>query len=177
MRTTMTIIGVAVVTGTLLIGVADAKDARDTKNARAELKDADGKTVGEAVLEQTRDGVRITATFTGLPPGARALHIHDTGKCEPPFESAGGHFNPTGKHHGKKNPQGPHAGDLPNVKVKENGQTKVKATAKGVSLDAGPNGLLDADGATLVVHEGGDDYKSDPAGNAGKRIACGVIRQ
>lgn len=168
-----TMIGIAVLTvaGILLGGVADAQ------TARAELKDADGKTVGEAVLEQSGSDVRITASFTGLSPGTRAFHIHEVGKCEPPFESAGGHFNPAGKQHGKNNPQGPHAGDLPNLEVPANGRVKVEATATGASLGPGKNGLLDADGSALVVHEGADDYKSDPAGNAGKRIACGVIRR
>ena len=166
-----TLIGIAVmiVSGALLGGVADAQ------TARAELKDGDGKTVGEAVLEQKGKNVRITTNFNGMPPGTHAFHIHEVGKCEPPFESAGGHFNPAGKHHGKDNPMGPHSGDLPNVKVSKDGRAKVTATAKGASLGSAPNGLLDADGAALVVHEGADDYKSDPAGNAGKRFACGVI--
>jgi Cu-Zn family superoxide dismutase len=168
---TMTVIVVVMLTGMLSIGVAEAQ------KARAELKNADGKTVGEATLEQKGDTVRITASFTGLPAGTRAFHIHEVGKCEPPFESAGGHFNPTGKQHGKDNPQGPHAGDLPNIQVAPDGRVKVETTAKGVSLGAGQNGLLDADGSALVVHEGADDYKSDPAGNSGKRIACGVIRR
>jgi superoxide dismutase, Cu-Zn family len=165
----MTFMGVVIATGMMVTGIAEAQ------KARAELKDADGKAVGAATLEETRDGVRITATFTGLPPGMRAFHIHEVGKCEPPFESAGGHFNPTGKQHGKDNPQGPHAGDLPNIQVTPEGRAKIDTTAKGVSLGAGKNGLFDADGSALVVHEGADDYKSDPAGNAGKRIACGVI--
>lgn len=164
-------IAILVAGGILLGGIAEAQ------TARAELKDGEGKTVGEAVLEQTGDDVRITASFTGVPPGPRAFHIHETGTCEPPFESAGGHFNPAGKQHGKDNPRGPHAGDLPNIQVPANGRVTVEATAKGVSLGAGKNGLLDADGAALVIHEGADDYKSDPAGNAGKRIACGVIRR
>jgi superoxide dismutase, Cu-Zn family len=168
-----TMIGIAVViaTGILFTGVADAQ------TARAELKDGDGKTVGEAVLEQRGDDVRVTANLIGVSPGTHAFHIHEIGKCDPPFESAGGHFNPTGKQHGKDNPQGPHAGDLPNIQVPANGRLKVEATAKDVSLGAGKNGLLDADGSALVVHEGADDYKSDPAGNAGKRIACGVIHR
>ena len=131
----------------IAIGITGVADAQ---SARAELKDANG--------------------------GTYAFHIHAIGKCEPPFESAGGHFNPGGKQHGKDNPQGAHAGDLPNIEVPANGQVKVEATAKGVSLGAATNGLLDADGSALVVHEGADDYKSDPAGNAGKRIACGVIQ-
>jgi superoxide dismutase, Cu-Zn family len=172
-RAMKTMIGLAmvIVTGILCTGIADAQ------TARAELKDADGKTVGDAVLEQRANDVRITANFTGVPPGTHAFHIHEVGKCDPPFESAGGHFNPTGKQHGKDNPQGSHAGDLPNIQVPADGRLKVEATAKDVSLGAAKNGLLDADGSALVVHEGADDYKSDPAGNAGKRIACGVIHR
>jgi Cu-Zn family superoxide dismutase len=166
-----TALSATAVTTLLLTGAAHAQ------NARTELKDADGKTVGEATLEQKGDSVRIAATFTGLPPGTHAFHIHEVGKCEPPFESAGGHFNPTGKQHGKDNAQGPHAGDLPNIQATSSGRVKVEVTATGVSLDGGKNGLLDADGAALIVHEKADDYKTDPAGNAGKRIACGVVRR
>ena len=165
------LIPVMIATGLLLGGVAEAQ------TARAELKDAGGKTVGEATLEQRDEDVRIVAHFTGVPPGTYAFHLHDIGQCEPPFESAGGHVNPTGKQHGKDNPQGPHAGDLPNIEVPASGRLSVEATARGVTLGAGKNGLLDADGSALVVHEGADDYKSDPAGNAGKRIACGVVRR
>jgi superoxide dismutase, Cu-Zn family len=167
----MVIVGALLGSGVLVVTTADAQ------TARADIKTAEGKTVGEATLEQKGDGVHIAATFTGLPSGTRAFHIHGVGKCEPPFESAGGHFNPTGKQHGKENPRGAHAGDLPNLEVGATGQVRFEAVVKDVTLDAGKTGLLDADGAALVVHEGGDDHKSDPAGNAGKRIACGVVRR
>lgn len=168
---TITLIGTVVLAALAVAHVADAQ------TARAELKDAGGKSVGTATLTQKGNDVHIAATFTGLPAGTRALHLHEVGKCEPPFESAGGHFNPAGKQHGKDNPQGAHAGDLPNLTVSLSGQVKVEATARGVSLGSGKNSLLDADGTALVVHEDADDYKSDPAGNAGKRIACGVVRR
>jgi Cu-Zn family superoxide dismutase len=167
----ITALGATAVAVLLAIGVAHAQ------NARAELKDANGTTIGEATLEQKGDSVRIAATFTGLPAGSHAFHIHEVGKCEPPFETAGGHFNPTGKQHGKDNAQGPHAGDLPNVEATSSGRAKVQATARGVALEGGTNALLDADGAALIVHEKADDYKTDPAGGAGKRIACGVVRR
>jgi Cu-Zn family superoxide dismutase len=167
----ITALGATAVAVLLATGVAHAQ------NARAELKDANGTTIGEATLEQKGDSVRIAATFTGLPAGSHAFHIHEVGKCEPPFETAGGHFNPTGKQHGKDNAQGPHAGDLPNVEATSSGRAKVQATARGVALEGGTNALLDADGAALIVHEKADDYKTDPAGGAGKRIACGVVRR
>ena len=107
----------------------------------------------------------------------RAFHIHETGRCDPPFESAGGHLNPEGKKHGKDNPGGPHAGDLPNLEVPDSGRVKLQLDVKGVSIDGGPGALLDGDGAALVIHDGADDYKTDPAGNAGKRLACGVIHR
>jgi Cu-Zn family superoxide dismutase len=167
----ITALGATAVAVLLATGVAHAQ------NARAELKDANGTTIGEATLEQKGDSVRIAATFTGLPAGSHAFHIHEVGKCEPPFETAGGHFNPTGKQHGKDNAQGPHAGDLPNVEATSSGRAKVQATARGVALEGGTNALLDADGAALIVHEKADDYKTDPGGGAGKRIACGVVRR
>lgn len=157
------------------VGLAGAADAQ--QKVSADIHDATGKRVGEAILEQRDRAVEITATFTGLPPGTRAFHIHEVGRCEPPFESAGGHFNPTGKQHGKDNPGGPHAGDLPNLEVPQSGGLKIEVTAKNVSLDGGRDALLDADGAALVVHADPDDYTSDPAGSAGKRLACGVIRR
>jgi Cu-Zn family superoxide dismutase len=166
-----------VAVGATVVAVLLADGAAHAQQARAELKDANGTTVGQATLEQKGDSVRIAATFTGLPAGSHAFHIHDVGKCEPPFESAGGHLNPTGKQHGRDNAQGPHAGDLPNIEVTSGGRAKVDVTARGVSLDGAKTGLLDADGAALVVHEKADDYKTDPAGGAGARIACGVVRR
>jgi superoxide dismutase, Cu-Zn family len=163
--------------GATVAAVLLAAGAAHAQQARAELKDANGTTVGQATLEQKGDSVRIAATFTGLPAGSHAFHIHEVGKCEPPFESAGGHLNPTGKQHGRDNAQGPHAGDLPNVEVMSGGRAKVDVTARGVSLDGAKTGLLDADGTALVVHEKADDYKTDPAGGAGSRIACGVVRR
>ena len=169
--TRLRIAAILLASASLLAGPAYAQP-----KATADIKDASGKSLGEAVLVQRDGTVEIDMTLTGLPRGMHAFHIHEVGRCEPPFESAGEHFNPSGKKHGKDNPSGPHAGDLPNIDVPDSGRVKLQVVAKGVSLD-GPAGLLAGDGATLVVHEAEDDYKTDPAGNAGKRLACGVIHR
>ncbi len=145
------------------------------ETARAQLKDAHGSRIGEATLQDTADGVKVSVTFSELPPGDHAFHVHAIGRCEPPFESAGGHFNPTQRQHGRDNPQGAHLGDMPNIQVADRKPPSIEVVLKGVTLGNGPNRLLDSDGASLVVHQGADDYVSDPAGNSGSRIACGVI--
>ena len=145
--------------------------AADT--ASATLKDAQGNEVGAATLTGTPSGVLISLDLTGLPAGDHAFHIHTTGKCEPPdFKTAGGHFNPEQDKHGLMNPAGPHAGDMPNIHVPDSGKLVIEVMNPMVHLG---DGLLDADGSALVIHSGTDDYKTDPAGNAGDRIACGVI--
>jgi superoxide dismutase, Cu-Zn family len=142
--------------------------------ATAEVKDAAGKVLGTVTLEQGGAGLLITGELSGLPPGDHALHLHETGKCEAPFKTAGGHFNPGGKKHGIKHSEGMHAGDLPNLHVGADGKVRFDAVAPGVSLDK-ENKLLDADGTAVVIHAKADDYSGDPAGNAGDRIACGVV--
>ena len=145
--------------------------------ALARLADDKGQTVGSAVFAQEGGGVRILLDVTGLAPGDHAVHIHDVGRCDPPaFESAGAHFNPTKAEHGTSNPRGPHAGDLPDVTVSADGKGHMEVTAKLVTLDKKvPASLLDADGSAIVVHERADDKRTDPAGDSGPRIACGVI--
>lgn len=170
MKTRM-IVGVLAVSAFVWTGSSQAG------TARADIKDAEGKKVGDAVLEDKAGGVQITTTLYGLPPGTRAFHVHEVGKCEPPFESAGGHFNPTRKQHGMSNPGGAHAGDLPNLLVGQDGRARAVTMVKGASLESGTSALLGGTGTALVVHEGADDNTSDPAGNAGKRIACGVIER
>jgi Cu-Zn family superoxide dismutase len=147
------------------------------KSASAELMDAQGKVVGKATIKAAKGGVEMTVQMSGLPAGEHALHIHSVGKCEAPaFTSAGPHFNPEGKKHGTMNPEGHHAGDLPNFVVAANGKGKWKGIVEGVTLAEGKNSLFHPDGTAVVVHEKADDHKSDPAGNAGARIACGVIK-
>ena len=146
------------------------------KKAKATLINPQGQKVGEAKLAETPNGVKIVMTVENLPPGVHAFHIHEKGLCTPPdFKSAGGHFNPFGKKHGLKNPQGPHAGDLPNLVVGTDGKETVEIVASLVTLKPGKNSLFKPGGTSLVIHQGPDDYLSDPAGNAGPRIACGVI--
>ena len=164
---------------TLVVGTAAvfvlATSVKAQERARAELKDAEGKHVGVAMLQEDKDGVRINVQVKGLPAGLHGVHIHAVGKCEEPkFASAGGHFNLGKKKHGLKSAEGPHAGDLPNMYVTSVGGI-YEAVAKSVTLKAGENSLFHADGSAIVIHAAADDYTTDPAGNSGDRIACGVI--
>jgi Cu-Zn family superoxide dismutase len=146
------------------------------QDAKATLKNVEGKEVGSAVLIQTPAGVLIRLSVKGLPAGERAFHVHAVGKCEPPFTTAGGHFNPGGKKHGMMATEGHHAGDLPNLHVPASGELVVEVLNPAVTLEKGKaNSLFGPEGTALVIHAGKDDYKSDPAGDAGGRIACGRI--
>ncbi len=159
----------------LLAGSAAAAAAATA--ASAQLKDKDGKAVGTVALRQTASqGVWMNLIIDKLPAGPHAFHVHETGKCEGDFKSAGGHFNPGGMKHGVLVEGGPHAGDLPNIHVPEDGRLTVEFFAPHISLEKGAkNSVFDEDGSALVVHETIDDYKSQPAGDAGGRIACGII--
>jgi Cu-Zn family superoxide dismutase len=162
-----------VLAGSLAIALAAPAVAAD--KAIAVLTDAQGTEIGRATLTTTPSGVLISLDLTAAPPGDHAFHIHATGKCEPPkFESAGPHFNPDSTKHGLMNPDGPHAGDMPNLHVPQDGKLKVEMLNPTVTLSA-ESALLDDDGSALVIHAGADDYTSDPAGNSGDRIACGVV--
>jgi Cu-Zn family superoxide dismutase len=144
--------------------------------AKADLTNSKGEKVGTANLKETPKGVSLSLEVSNLPPGVHGFHIHAVGKCEPPdFKSAGSHFNPEGKKHGWENPEGHHAGDLQNLTVDAEGKAKVKLVVTGVTLGDGPNSLFQPQGTAIVIHADPDDMKTDPAGNAGARIACGVI--
>lgn len=144
--------------------------------ATARLQDANGQQKGVATATQAGDAVRMRLAVGGLAPGAYAAHIHTTGACEPPkFESAGPHWNPTNAQHGTENPAGAHKGDLPNITIGADGVAQVDFTVPAATLRGGANALLDADGAAVMIHAKADDYRTDPSGNAGDRIACGVL--
>jgi len=142
--------------------------------ATATMKDSEGEAVGTVELTQLPSGVLLHAKFHGLMPGTHAFHVHAVGKCEPPFTSAGGHYNPDGAKHGLMAEAGPHAGDMPNIHVPASGTLELEVFNGRLALN---DALFDSDGAALVIHEGPDDYKTDPAGAAGPRIACGVIQK
>jgi Cu-Zn family superoxide dismutase len=146
--------------------------------AVATLRNAEGNEIGKATFAPTKGGVKVHVEVANLKPGKHGIHLHAAGKCEgPDFKSAGGHLNPTDKHHGLHSPQGAHAGDLPNLVVGKNGKAKATFTAKGATLGEGQGSLLGPDGSALVIHADPDDEKTDPAGNSGARIACGVIEK
>jgi len=146
------------------------------KKAKANLLNAQGAPIGTATFSEKSNGVQLELKVANLPPGLHGFHIHTVGKCEAPdFKSAGAHFNPEGKQHGWDNPLGHHLGDLQNLNVGPDGKANVKILVPGVTLGEGPNSLFHEGGTSLVIHEKPDDGKTDPAGNAGARIACGVI--
>jgi Cu-Zn family superoxide dismutase len=143
------------------------------------LRDGAGNLVGQATFFEDRSGVRLRVEVRGLTPGQHGIHLHAVGRCEgPDFTSAGGHFNPSDRQHGLQNPAGPHGGDLPDLVAVADGVTLYETTTARVTLQAGrPNSLFDADGSALVIHADADDQVSDPAGNSGGRVVCGVIRR
>ncbi|HEX8694082.1 MAG TPA: superoxide dismutase family protein [Longimicrobium sp.] len=150
-------------------------DADTAGRASATLRDAQGQELGTLALRQRGQGIVVEGRLSGLPEGQHGIHLHAVGRCDPPFESAGPHWNPTSRQHGTQNPQGPHAGDLPSLTATGDGIADVAGTTPAGRL-SGAGGLLDADGAAIVVHEKADDNRTDPSGNSGARIACGVIQ-
>jgi superoxide dismutase, Cu-Zn family len=147
-------------------------------DATAELRNAQGQLVGTALLSDDPTGLRVLVQVTDLPGGVHGIHMHAVGRCDPPdFMSAGAHFNPAEKQHGLQNPAGPHAGDLPNIEIAANSTGQLNVVNNQLTLRSGPNTILDPDGSALVIHANPDDNVTDPAGNSGGRIACGVIRR
>lgn len=160
--------------GVLSIGLIGLAPAFSNQSAKANFLNSMGETIGQSVLTQTNQGILIKSHITKLPEGWHGFHVHTIGNCVPPdFTSAGGHFNPHGKKHGYENPEGSHVGDLPNASVGPDGVLDSEVLLSGATLQE----LFDKDGSALVVHSVKDDYHSDPAGNAGGRIACGIIQQ
>lgn len=158
--------------------VVTAPVTAPAQQARAVMRDAQGAEIGTVTIMQEGSSVRLTGDLTSLPVGEHGFHFHETGTCEAPeFESAGEHFNPTSASHGTEHPQGPHAGDIPNI-TGADGSTSVDQSNSMVTLMEGqPNSLFDADGTALVIHADPDDYETQPSGNSGARIACGVIER
>jgi Cu-Zn family superoxide dismutase len=162
--------------GIAAVATVAASASTSAEMANAALKDKSGKPVGDVDLVQTRHGVLLKVSIKRLPPGERAFHIHAVGRCDAPFESAGPHFNPGNHKHGMMSGPG-HAGDMPNLHIPQSGELTVEVLNSAIALEKGkPNSLFDDDGSSIVIHDKADDYKSDPAGNAGDRIACGVIQ-
>jgi Cu-Zn family superoxide dismutase len=145
------------------------------ERATVSIRDATGRDLGTLSLTPTTGGLLLSGTVRGLPPGTHGIHLHTTGQCEPPFASAGGHWNPASRQHGTQNPAGPHLGDMPNIVAGPDGSATVNVMTPGGTL-RGADAVLDADGTAVVIHERVDDYRTDPSGNSGNRIACGVVR-
>ena len=164
--------------GAAVLGLSGCAAAGAIANTHTvTLRDAAGRTVGTALLTPATEGVQVVLSVNGVSAGMHGVHIHQTGLCDPPeFTSAGGHFNPANRQHGFENPAGHHAGDLPNMTVGADGRGSLSAVARGATLEGnGPNSLRKPGGTALVVHATADDYRTDPSGNSGARIACGVI--
>jgi Cu-Zn family superoxide dismutase len=161
---------------TAALVISSAFSAAAQKSVKVEMHDGMGNSVGTAELSSASQGVNIKLDLKGLPAGVHGIHVHTVAKCEgPAFTTAGGHLNPDMKHHGLENPDGPHAGDMPNVTVAADGTAKATVVAPGVTMGDDPHSIFSNGGTALVIHAMVDDQKSDPAGMAGARIACGTI--
>ena len=153
--------------------VQTAESGAVSQGASANLMRADGSAAGVATLSQRSDGLwlRIAADAPGR--GTYGMHVHAIGKCEgPAFDTAGPHWNPAMKQHGRDNPMGAHSGDMPNVTANADGKLAIETRLNGATFSQ----VIDADGASVVIHEKADDYKTDPSGNSGKRLICGVFK-
>jgi Cu-Zn family superoxide dismutase len=163
---------------TLLAALLAPSLALAAPAATADLSDAAGQPVGKATFTAGEGGVLVRIAVTGLKPGPHGFHLHAAGRCEgPDFKTAAGHFNPAGAQHGLDNPKGHHGGDLPNLVVGADGRGEGQGTLTGVTLGEGKASLFQAAGTALVIHADADDGKTDPAGNSGARIACGVVKR
>lgn len=170
-----TVIGLAA--GALLLASTTTTFAQ-APGASTDLRTPGGEMVGTAAFSQEPGGTRLKVSVKGLPPGPHGIHVHAVGRCDAPdFTSAGGHFNPTSKQHGLKNPQGSHAGDMENLTIGADGTGTFDALLKDISLSTGSGSLFGPDGTALVIHAAADDEVTDPSGNSGARIACGVINR
>lgn len=159
-------------------GTTGAGMAATTKGpaAHANLVGADGSARGMAHVTASANGLDVHVEATGVPAGVHGIHIHTVGRCDgPDFQTAGGHWNPTSRAHGTENPQGAHSGDLPNITIGADGRGMLHFSVPGATLEGQGASLLDADGAAVVIHANADDYRTDPSGNSGGRIACGVL--
>ena len=178
MKRSLTIVaGVSLALGACATTDREDPDEIGPTSASAELRDPAGRNVGSVTVRDTAGGLRVRIESTALAQGAHGAHLHEFGRCEAPdFASAGAHWNPTDDQHGSQNPQGPHLGDLPNLLVGTDGRGILEYVVSGARLTGGDRALLDRDGAALVVHSAADDYRTDPSGNSGARIACGALQ-
>jgi Cu-Zn family superoxide dismutase len=173
MRATLAIAATAALAGC----AAQTVEVRSASAAEAEVRDVAGRVVARSRVAQIGNGVRIRVEAAGLAAGTYGAHVHAVGRCESPaFESAGPHWNPTGTAHGRDNPQGQHLGDLPNLVVGTDGRGSIEFSIPAATFSRGRAAMLDVDGAAIVIHARPDDYRTDPSGNSGTRIACGVFR-
>ncbi len=146
--------------------------------ARATIQNAQGADVGTATFREVPGGIEVKLDAKGLPPGKHGMHLHAVGKCEAPdFKTAGGHFNPGGKKHGTGSADGPHSGDLPNLTVGPDGKGTATGVLRNATFGEGATSILAGAGTAVVIHADADDDKTDPAGNSGARVACGVVKK
>lgn len=175
MKRAIVIVLVVLAIAAMVVTVAAAR-GNAALRASATLVDPAGNVVGEAKLTEDAAGMlHVNVKVKGISPGLHGIHLHAIGSCTPDFAAAGGHHNPLGHQHGLDNPLGAHGGDLPNLVVNGAGKGQLNAVSDRATLSPGPVALFDADGSSVIIHAGEDDQLTDPTGNSGGRIACGVI--